>query len=120
MDRGSGEALQKTGMDKGQIAEALQCMRWDKAGPVLYCLILLSTSGEGLSISPTTVQESHAYYLLLKKSGKISEGTKQAIRAAGLITEIQKYSFGNLALFAANQFQQPIRSYHTSMLLYVS
>lgn len=92
----------------------------DKAGPVPYCLILLSTSGEGLSVSPTTVEESHACYQLLKKSGKISEGTKQAIRAEGLITEMQKYSFGNLALFAAYQFQQPIRSYHTSMLLYVS
>lgn len=59
-------------------------------------------------MSLTIVQESHAYYQLLEKAGKSCEGTKQAIRAEGLITETQKYPFGKLALFAANQFQQPI------------
>lgn len=95
-------------------------MRRDKAGSDPYCLILLSTRGEGLSILPAIVEKSHAYYQVLKKAGKNCEGTKQAIRAEGLITETQKYPVGKLALFAANQFQQPILSYHTSMLLYVS
>lgn len=56
----------------------------------------------------------------LKKAGKNCEGKDQAIRAEGLITETQKYSFRKLALFAANQFQQAIWSYHISMLLRVS
>lgn len=55
-----------------------------------------------------------------KKAGKNCERKNQAIRVEGLITETQKYPFRKQALFATNQFQQAIWSYHTSMLLCVS
>lgn len=121
-ERGSGEALplEKGDGDERRIIAVSQCMRWDKGGSNPHCLVLWSTRGGGLSTSPTVVQESHAYYQLLEKAGKICEGTKQAIRAEGLITETQKYPFGKPAWFVANPFQQPIWSYHTRMLLYVS
>lgn len=74
----------------------------------LYCLSLLSIKGDGLSVSPTVVQGTHACYQFLKKADKNRDGTKHVIKAEGLISETQKYPFGKPALFAANQFQQPI------------
>jgi len=92
MDRGSAEALQKKGKEKrGKSWKSHNAWDGTKLDQTHTVSFSLSARGEGLSASPTIVQESHAYDQLLKKAGRNSEGTKQAIRAEGLITETQKY-----------------------------